>query len=208
MDDRQETEAVHLDSTQEQLFGALRARGIAGRSILEIGCGTGGLLHRLLEEGARSAVGVELSEQYLVKARARASRLGHEGRVVYLKGDFMEISDQIEPADVTILDKVVHCYHDPRTLIRRSTAHTRTLYAVSFLRSRWVLRVCLLLLGPFARLFLPFRVRFSRPEVVRAWIREEGFERIFQTEGETFYAEVYRRRENFAADLSILEDKE
>ncbi|MCJ7754866.1 MAG: hypothetical protein MUP13_09910 [Thermoanaerobaculales bacterium] len=106
----------------------------------------------------------------------------------------MDLADQIEPADITILDKVVHCYHDPRTLIRRSTAHTRTLYAVSFLRSRWILRVSMRILGPFARLFLPFRVRFSRPEAIRTWIREEGFDRIFHAEGETFYSEIYRRR--------------
>ena len=184
---------IHLDSTQQLLFDALKAQGIDGRTVLEIGCGTGGLHHQMLLDGASSAVGIELSADYLAKAKARSHGLGHDDRTTYLEGDFVKLADRIEPADITILDKVVHCYHDPRTLIRHSTAHTRTLYAVSFLRSQWILRVSMRLLGPFARLFLPFRVRFSRPELIRAWIREEGFERIFHAEGETFYTEIYAR---------------
>ena len=194
MPDAAQAAPIQLDSTQQLLFDALKAQGIEGRSVLEIGCGTGGLHHQMLLEGAASAVGIELSAEYLAKAKTRSHDLGHEDRTTYLEGDFVKLADQIEPADITILDKVVHCYHDPRALIQRSAARTRTLYAVSFLRSRWILRVSMRVLGPFARLFLPFRVRFSRPEAIRAWIREEGFERIFHAEGETFYTEIYARR--------------
>lgn len=194
MDDRQEAEAVHLDSIQEQLLVALRGQGIAGRSVLEIGCGTGGLLHRLLQEGAKSAIGVELSEPHLEKARARARDLGHEDRVVYLKGDFVKLSHQIGPADITILDKVLHCYHDPESLIRQSTAHTRSLYAVAFPANRPLLRVSMRLLSPILRLVLPFRVRFTPPETIRSWIRENGFDRIHQHDSESWHTEIYLRR--------------
>jgi len=176
------------------LLDALKDRGIQGQDVLEIGCGAGSLHHQLLLDGASSAVGIELSADSLAKARARSGELGLGDRTDYLEGDFVKLADRIETADITILDKVVHCYRDPRTLIQRSCAHTGSLYAISFLRSRWILRVCLRLLGPFARLFLPFRVRFSRPELVRTWIRDAGFERVFHSDGETFHSEIYRRR--------------
>ncbi|MFC2095118.1 class I SAM-dependent methyltransferase [Candidatus Bipolaricaulota bacterium] len=198
MTDQKEPASMQLDSTQQVILDALIARGIEGRSILEIGCGTGGLHHQLLAEGAASAIGVELSADYLAKAKARSRDLGHEDRATYHKGDFVELADQIEPADITILDKVVHCYHDPRLLIRESTAHTRNLYAVSFLKNRWILRVAMRLLGPFMRFFFPFRIRFSHPEKIRFWIQEEGFELGFQAEGETFHTEIYTRMDNTA----------
>ena len=193
VNDQLKAERLQLDSIQEELLAALCAQGIAGSSILEIGCGTGHLHHRLLDEGAASAVGVELSSDYLTKAQALTRDLGREDRVRYLEGDFVQLVDQIEPADVTILDKVVHCYHDPRLLIQQSTAHTRTLYAVSFLRNRWLLRISIRLLGPFMRFFFPFRVRFSRPELIREWIQEAGFERRYHAESETFHTEIYVR---------------
>ena len=35
---------------------------------------------------------------------------------------FVERADQIDVADVTILDKAVHCYRNPESLIRLETA--------------------------------------------------------------------------------------
>ena len=201
MPDRPSSERIRLDSTQQLLFDALKARGIEGRSVLEIGCGTGGLHHRLLAAGASSAVGIELQATYLAKAEERARELGHNDRMTYYKGDFMKLADRIEPADIVILDKVVHCYHDPESLIRRSTAHARSLYAVAFPDRRPLLALSLRLLGPILRLFLPFRVRFTAPDTIRTWIRQNGFERIFDHNSEAWHTEVYERRRPMDASL-------
>lgn len=168
MTDQMEAGIIQLDSTQQVILDALRTQGIGGRSVLEIGCGTGGLHHQLLAEGAASATGVELSADYLAKAMARSRDLGHEDRATYHKGDFVRLADQIEPADITILDKVVHCYHDPEELIRESTAHTLSLYAVAFPANRPLLRISMWLLRPIFRLFFPFRVRFTPPDTIRS----------------------------------------
>ena len=194
MSDRQRNRPIRLDSTQQRLFDALKTRGIDGRSVLEIGCGTGGLHHRLLAEGAASVTGVELQTDYLAKAEAHARELGHADRTTYLKGDFMKLADRIEPADIVILDKVVHCYHDPEGLIRCSTAHTRSLYAIAFPANRPLLRASLHLLSPLLRLVLPFRVRFSPPETIREWIRRNGFERVYRHDSDTWHTEIYTRR--------------
>lgn len=183
-----------LDSTQRILFDALRARGVDGQTILEVGCGDGRLHRRLLELGASSAVGIELQERYIVTAReyARAEEL--EDRVAYHSGDFMDLAVTLEPANIVILDKVVHCTHAPERLIRLSTAKARSLYAVAFPAPCPLLRTSMRLLSPLLRLVLPFRVRFSPPERVRTWIRGNGFERVFQQETEMWHTEIYARR--------------
>ena len=61
MHDQRQEERAGLEPSQEQLLAALRAQGIEGRRVLEIGCGVGHLHHRLLDEGAASVVGVEFS---------------------------------------------------------------------------------------------------------------------------------------------------
>jgi len=182
-----------LDSTQRILFDALTDRGVAGRTILEVGCGDGRLHRRLLDEGAVSAVGIELQERYIVAAKDLARNENLDDRVTYYSDDFMELADALGPADIVILDKVVHCTHDPERLIRLSTATARSLYAVAFPAPRPLLRTSMRLLGPLLRLALPFRVRFSPPEQIRSWIRENGFERVFRQETEMWHVEIYEK---------------
>jgi magnesium-protoporphyrin O-methyltransferase len=183
-----------LKRSQEQLLAALRVQGIKGRSVLDIGCGTGYLHHRLLEEGAASVVGVDFSVDDLEQAKELARTLGHQDRATYLAGDFVELAGQIEPADVTVLDKVVHCYQEPERLVRQSTAHTRLLYALTFPRDCWRMRLFIRCLGPVAGRFLPYRPTFSHPEAIRTWVREAGFVRLSHDETESWHTEVYARR--------------
>jgi len=185
---------AELDSTQQLLCDALRPCIIQGMTILEVGCGDGRLHRRLLEEGAASAVGVELQTNYIEKAERLAREEGVADRVTYYRDDFMKLADRIEPADIVILDKVVHCTHDPEALIRRSTAHTRSLYAVAFPVPRPLLRTSMRLLSPLLRLFLPFRVKFSPPERIREWIRSCGFERVFKRDNDMWHVEIYERK--------------
>jgi magnesium-protoporphyrin O-methyltransferase len=194
MDEKPQVERARLEANQEQLLASLRTQDIRACRILDIGCGAGHLHHRLLEEGAASVVGVELSADYLEQAKALAQALGHDDRVTYLTGDFAELAERIEPADVTILDRVVHCYHEPERLVRQSTARTRSLYALSFPRDRLRTRLMIGGLRPVARFFLPFRPRFSRPESIRAWVREAGFVRVSHNETEMWHTEVYVRQ--------------
>ena len=135
--------------------------------------------------------------------RALARSEGVADRVTYYREDFMELVDQIEPADLVILDKVVHCTHDPEGLIRRSTGHTRSLYAVAFPARRPLLALSMRLLSPLLRLVLPFRVRFSTPDTIREWIRGNGFERVFRRDSDMWHVEIYtrQRRTGSASDV-------
>ena len=55
--------------------------------------------------------------------------------------------------------------------------------------------VCQLLplLRPILSFGLPFRVRFSTPEQIRAWTQENGFECVFDRESEMWHVEIYEK---------------
>ena len=44
---------------------------VSGKRVLDFGCGTGGMVHRLMMAGARSAVGIDLSRRATDYARER-----------------------------------------------------------------------------------------------------------------------------------------
>ena len=113
----------------------------AGSSILEIGCGVGGLHHTLLKKGLGSAVGIDISEGMIAAAKELSAELGLEVRTSYLLGDFVEMYGRIEAADVTILDKVVCCYENVDELLKQSLSKTRRVYALSFPKSNLLIKL-------------------------------------------------------------------
>src|SRR3972149_6454378 len=72
--------------TTRLLIDALKAEGVAGLTLLDIGGGVGAIQHELLRAGARSATAVDASSAYLDAARAEVARLGHADRGVYHPG--------------------------------------------------------------------------------------------------------------------------
>jgi magnesium-protoporphyrin O-methyltransferase len=134
--------------------------GIAGKSILEIGCGVGGVHLTLLKMGAESATGIDLAQGMLEKARALSAELQLDGRTQHLLGDFVEMDDRIQDADITILDKVLCCYEDPGSLIGKSLAKTQHIYALSLPKSNAPTKILFGLLISVGKLlgraFLPY----------------------------------------------------
>ena len=110
------------------LIEALRAGGIDGQTVLDVGGGVGAVHHALLRSGAASAVDVDASRAYVATARAEAERQGHADRVRYLTGDFVALADDVGPADLVALDRVICCYPDMAALVGRSAALARRRY--------------------------------------------------------------------------------
>lgn len=75
----------------------------AGKDVLDIGCGGGGLVRELAGRGAR-AVGVEISEDQLSCALARDP--GHEAR--YLVGRAQELPIEDASVDVAVFMRTLH----------------------------------------------------------------------------------------------------
>lgn len=157
------------------LVEALAEGGIRGQTVLDIGGGVGAVHHDLLRAGAAGAVDVDASSAYVAVARQEAVRQGHADRVRYSVGDFVALADEIEPADLVALDRVVCCYRDMAALVGRSAALARRRYGLVYPRDTWLGRVGGALLN--AQLWLsrsPFRVYAHRTVDVEAIIAANG----------------------------------
>lgn len=176
------------------LLAALRREGSGGMTLLDVGGGVGAIHHELLDSGVTSATHVDASSAYLVAAREEARRRGHEDRVRFLHGDFVELAPELPPTDIVTLDRVICCYPDMERLVGLSAARARRLYGLVYPRDAWWLRSFFPLSNLYFRLRRsPFRTYLHPPEAVDAVIREDGMERVFAQSTMIWQVAVYRR---------------
>ena len=120
------------DKTSRILIAELSRAGVAAKTVLDIGCGVGDVHLSLLEQGASSALGIDLSRGMLDQAAILAKERGIEHRVRYVYGDLVTTSGSVDPADIVVLDKVLCCYADPGALLRESTGKAKKYLALSY----------------------------------------------------------------------------
>jgi magnesium-protoporphyrin O-methyltransferase len=115
----------------------LRARGVEGDSVLEIGGGIGALQIELLRAGAATAVNVELSAEWEDAARSLLREAGFDERVERRIGDAVAAGAELDAADVVVMERVVCCYPEAEALVGVAADHARRLLVMSFPRDRW-----------------------------------------------------------------------
>ena len=173
-------------------MAGLEQVGYREASVLDIGCGVGPLHQSLLEQGASGAVGIDIATTMLSEARAWADERGLGDRVDYVEGDFMTLDEQVDSADICLLDKVVCCYPDADTLVHRSLGKTRRVYALTYPRDRWFVRLAM---GSSALFFWLIRSSFRPyvhdPKQIETWIREQDFTKKFQDTTPMWLTQVY-----------------
>lgn len=183
-----------LEKEQKQLMRCLERVGFKNHSILEIGCGVGSFHMTMLDSGASKAVGVDISDKMLDKARSLAKKMGKEDKTDYKLGDFVNIEENIQTADITILDKVVCCYPNPKELVKKSTSKTAKIYALTLPRKNHLTRI---VFGSMAVLLWivrsGFRPYVHDPEDVQDWIQEGGFSKVQEESNSFWMSQVYVR---------------
>ena len=130
-----------LAKEQKFLIEGISLSKIDDKTILEIGCGVGGLHLTLLQQGAHSAVGINIAQGMLEGAKALSKELNMETQTEYILGDFVQLNGKIGDEDITILDKVICCYEDVKTLLDKSLTKTRNIYALSFPKSNFLIKL-------------------------------------------------------------------
>ncbi|MGE5352472.1 MAG: class I SAM-dependent methyltransferase [Acidobacteriota bacterium] len=75
-----------------------------GKSVLDLGCGYGWHCRYAMEQGARSAIGIDLSEKMLKEAKERTD----DERISFLRGSIEDISFEKESFDVIISSLAFH----------------------------------------------------------------------------------------------------
>jgi SAM-dependent methyltransferase len=111
------------------ILEAIEAEGLEGRTVLDVGCGTGDLALASLAHGASYAHGCDLGAGAIEHARALARDRGLVDRAAF------EVADgsvaPLPPTDVVILNRVICCYPDARALLDNTLGVAGSLYAVS-----------------------------------------------------------------------------
>ena len=181
-----------FEPSQEQLLKGLESVGYGDDEVLEIGCGVGSLHQTLLERGARSAVGVDLAPRMLAEAQDWATQRGLAGRTEYVEGDFIELQDDIASADITLMDKVVCCYPDADTLVHASLGKTRKVYALTYPRDRWFVRLGMNTVALFFWLIRSsFRPYVHDPLQIESWISDKDFRKQYQDMTAAWLTQVF-----------------
>lgn len=181
--------------TTRQLLEALRERGLDQATVLDIGGGVGAIEHELLDGGASRAQAVDASRAYLRAAREEAERRGHADRLEQHAGDFVELADSVEAADVVTLDRVICCYPDVDALVSLSAARARRLYGVVYPRDTRFVRFGFRVFNLVMRLMpgCDFQAFVHRTSRVDSLVRESGLEPSFRGGGGVWQVVVYAR---------------
>lgn len=117
-----------------RLKDALLALDPRGRTVLDLGCGAGAMVMKLLAAGAARASGVDLSRASIEDAQRQAERAGFGGRAEFAVGDVAQVA--LERHDWVILDRVICCYPDVERLLANSIPAAASVYAFSVPASR------------------------------------------------------------------------
>lgn len=117
------------------------SQGIAGATVLEIGGGVGHLHVELLRRGAAHVTNLEISENYEDEAARVLEATGMSDRVARRFLDVAQNPDDVEPADVVVLHRVVCCYPDYGALLRVAAGHARRTLVYSHPAANGVNRV-------------------------------------------------------------------
>ncbi len=180
--------------TTRLLIEALKAEGVEGQTLLDIGGGIGALQNELLKGGIESATGVDASTAYLAVAAQEAERQGHADRVRHHHGDFVALASEIEPAGVVTLDRVICCYPDMEALVGRSAERAQRLYGVVYPRRVWWAQIVFKGINLTNRLRRnPFRLFLHSSEAVDALIRTYGLSQRFYRKTILWQVVVYGR---------------
>jgi magnesium-protoporphyrin O-methyltransferase len=187
------------DRTTRMLLDLIRAQGVEGATILDIGGGIGVIDQELLRAGASRATLADASAASVDVARAAAAEAGLAERMTFVEGDAVRRANDIAAADVVTLDRVICCYPDVESLVRLSALWAGRLYGIVLPRDRWIVRVGIALEAAWFRLtrrrYRPFA---HSNRLVDALAVGQGLEPVAET-GTFFWRVALFRRSATAA---------
>lgn len=177
-----------------RLIEAIKALGVGGGTALDIGGGVGVIGLELLAAGAASTTEVDASRPSIEVAQHEARRRGLGDRARFRHGDFVEIADEIDAADVVTLDRVICCYGDWPAMVDRATERARRILGLVYPNDRWWNRVAVGIANLLLRLSgRSFRGYIHTERGVDARIRAAGFEPRTHHRGWLWQTVVYER---------------
>ena len=182
------------DKTTRMLIKALKAEGVQGLTLLDIGGGVGAIQHHLLQAGLSQAIDVDASNSFLHAAMQEANTRGISDRISFKHGNFIDLAPGIPAVDIVTLDRVICCYPDMPDLVRLSVNHARKFYSLVYPRDAWWVKLGVRLINFIFWLRKePFRTFIHPTRTVDEIICRNGFEKRFTYRTPIWQVFVYTR---------------
>jgi len=173
-----------LDRTRERLVEFLSAHSIEGATVLEIGGGVGEVHVELLRRGASAVTNLEISSSYEGQAAQLLAESGFGERVTRRFLYIASSPDEVEPADVVVLHRVVCCYPDYDRLLSAAAGHAQRLLVFSHPPRNIVTRVSFSFDNLVRRLRRhDFRAFVHPPEAMMAAVEAQGMSLEYRHRG-------------------------
>jgi hypothetical protein len=183
-----------LDEVSRIIVRLARERGVAHRTLLEVGGGVGAIEIELLKAGLSSAVSVELTPTYEEEAGALLREQGLEGRVERRVLDFAKAGGGVDPADFVVLNRVLCCYPDMPLLAGAAADHARKALLLSFPNNRWWTRLAFTLSNVALRLARrQFRIFLHPPASILATAERHGLRATYSAPGRIWHVLALER---------------
>lgn len=162
------------------LVDSIKALGIEGYSLLDIGCGLGSIGIELLESGLAAVENIDVSSSYLEAAETEYKRRNLIDKTNFTHGNFVEIAGNVSTADIVTLDKVICCYDEVERLIKLSCGKTSKFYGVIYPRDNWWVKAAIGLENLLRKIKgSTFKLFVYPAEVVENLIMEQGLSRVY-----------------------------
>jgi SAM-dependent methyltransferase len=111
------------------LVAAVDTLGWGGRTVLDLGCGAGGVAIEAVSRGAERATGIDLSDAAVETARLLSADSGTGDRTSFVVGDASVAP--LARHDIVILNRVFCCFPAAEALLANSIGATGSVYALT-----------------------------------------------------------------------------
>lgn len=163
---------------------------VAGKHVLDLGCGSGEVALVAARLGAR-VTGLDIVPAMVDIARAEAAAAGLADRTTFRVHDIstgaIETGDV--PAEVVLMIGVIEYYRDVDELLPRVSAAAREWLVIVDTRGPWWRRRLRFALARLKR----FHLYYHSPDRIAAIVKRSGLDEVERIAGHSFTAMLFRR---------------
>ena len=128
-----------LSRSSKLLLKFISDNSIKEKTVLDLGCGAGGLSLEFLKQGAQNTVGFDLSPRMIEAARELARTTGFESKAKFQEGN--AALAELPRSDIVVMDKVLCCYSEWRPLLKNAMEATNGMIGFTVPRDEGVAKL-------------------------------------------------------------------
>jgi SAM-dependent methyltransferase len=185
-----------LTASSRVLLDFISQKGLTGKTVLELGCGTGFFALETLKNGASSCLGVDLSSAAIQEANAFAKESGLQDRARF---EVANAASSPQPAsDVVVMDKVLCCYPDADAILKTASDSSRELLGFVVPRDEGLMKPAMKLGTGLINLVeklrkTGFRLYLHPLRSIDQLLSESGFQQADKAKSRFWLVFVYKR---------------